>query len=426
MELAMLLLSALILLLLRIPIGISLFIAMLLTVAVTRTSTLIYLCQQMYTGLESLPLVAVPCFMLAGAIMETGGLSKRLIDVAVKLTAHTTGGLGTVTILACLFFGAISGSAPATAAAIGGIMIPFMVREGYERSYAGGLAGVSGALGIIIPPSIPLVLYGISTSTSIGDLFLAGFMPGLLVACFLMITQNIVSKRKGYAKKMPKPPLKEILRAVWDAKWALLMPIIILGGIYGGIFTPTEAAVIGIVYSVIIGLFVYKELKIKALYGIFDKTASMLGGFMLTYAPAAALGGFFVMLGLPATISGALLSLTTNIYIILLILNVFLLLMGMILDCVSCIIVFAPVLYAVLVPMGIDPVHLGLVITLNLAVGFVTPPVCMNLFVVTSMTGDSIETIAKKALPFIVAMIAVVLIITFVPGISLFLPQLFK
>ncbi len=425
MELILLFIVAIIMLLLGVPIGISLFLAMLAVVLTYDTSTLAFLAQSMYTGLESLPLVAVPCFMLAGAIMETGGLSKRLINVATKLTAHTTGGLGTVTIIACLFFGAISGSAPATAAAIGGIMIPFMMREGYDRSYAAGLTSVSGALGIVVPPSIPLVIYGISTTTSIGDLFLAGFGPAIVIAALLILTQNFMSTRKGYAKKMPKPATREIFLAVWDAKWALLMPVIILGGIYGGIFTPTEAAVVSIVYGIIIGLFVYRELKWKELFGMFERNASFVGGFMLTYAPAAALGGFLVMLGLPEIIRHALLSTTTNMYVILILLNIFLLMLGMILDAVSSLVVFAPIIYAVMVPLGIDPIHLGLIIVVNLAVGFVTPPVCMNLFVISTQTGIPIDKIVAKATPFILAMMAAVLLITFVPEISLGLLRLF-
>jgi C4-dicarboxylate transporter DctM subunit len=425
MELLLLIAVALALLLLRIPIGIALFLSMLVVILKYHTTTLLFLCQQMYTGLESIPLVAVPCFMLAGAFMEGGGLSRRLIDVATKLTGHTTGGLGTVTILACLFFGAISGSAPATAAAIGAIMIPFMVKQGYDRAYAGGLNGVAGALGIIVPPSIPMVLYGVSTSTNIGSLFIAGFIPAILIAVFLMITHNITSRRSGYVNKLPKASLREVWKSVWEAKWALLMPIIILGGIYGGFFTPTEAAVVAVVYGIIIGLFVYKELRLRDIFGIFERTASRVGGFMLTFAPAAALGVMFVFLGLPDIITNALLSVTTNIFVILIILNVFLLLMGMLLDCVSCIIVFAPVLYAVLVNnMGLDPVHLGIIIVVNLAVGFVTPPVCMNFFVISTMTGDSIMRVARKAMPLIIAAIAAVLIITFIPGLSLGLLEL--
>lgn len=424
MELLVLFLVAAIMLLIGVPIGISLFLAMLVVVVGFDISSMTYLAQAMYTGLESLPLVAVPCFMLAGAIMETGGLSERIINVANKLVGHTTGGLGTVTILACLFFGAISGSAPATAAAIGAIMIPFMMKDGYDGHYAAGLSGVAGGLGIIVPPSIPLVIYAISTSTSVGDLFLAGIGPAIVVAVFLLIAHNLLAYKKGYVHKKEKAPFKDIIRAVWDAKWALIMPIIILGGIYGGIFTPTEAAVIAIVYGLIIGIFVYQELNWRDLFGMFEKNVSFVGGFMLTYAPAAALGGFLVMLGLPDIIRSALLSTTTNIYLILLILNLFLLLLGMFLDCVSSIVVFAPILYAVMVPMGIDPIHLGLIMVVNLAVGFVTPPVCMNLFVVSTQTGFSLDSIVKKALPLIIAMFLAVLVITFMPGISLGILQI--
>lgn len=425
MEIAVLLVVAFAMLLIGVPIGIALFIAMLSIVLIFDTTSFLFLSQAMYTGLESLPLVAVPCFMIAGTIMETGGLSKRLVDVAIKLTGHTTGGLGTVTILACLFFGAVSGSAPATAAAIGAIMIPYMVKEGYEIDYAGGLTSVSGALGIIMPPSIPLVIYGISTVTPIGDLFLAGIGPAILVAIILIITQNIVSIKKGYVHKIPKASAKEIAASIWDAKWALLMPVIILGGIYGGVFTPTEAAVVAIVYCIVVGLFIYKELNWRDLFSMFDKNATFVGGFMLTFAPAAALGGLFVMLGVPDLIRSALLSFTTNIYVILIILNVFLLFIGMILDCVSALVVFSPIIYAVLVPMGIDPVHLGVIMVINLAVGFITPPVCMNLFVISTMTQRPIEKIVARALPFIFAMVVAVLIVLFIPDISVGLVKLF-
>ena len=425
MELIVLFLAAALMLLIGVPIGISLFLAMLIVVVGFDISSMTYLAQAMYTGLESLPLVAVPCFMLAGAIMQSGGLSERIINVANKLVGHTTGGLGTVTIIACLFFGAISGSAPATAAAMGAIMIPYMIKDGYDGYYAAGLTGVSGGLGIIVPPSIPLVIYAISTSTSVGDLFLAGIGPAAVVALFLLLAHNFLAHKKGYVHKKEKAPIKEILVATWDAKWALIMPIIILGGIYGGIFTPTEAAVIAIVYGIVIGLFVYRELKFKDLFGMFESNVTFVGGFMLTYAPAAALGGFLIMLGLPDILKGALLSITTNIYIILLILNIFLLLLGMFLDCVSSIVVFAPILYAIMVPMGIDPVHLGLIIVVNLAVGFVTPPVCMNLFVVCTQTGFPLDKIVGKALPLIVAMFLAVLVITFVPGISLGILNIF-
>lgn len=411
-------------LLLGVPIGISISLGLISSSLLFDVTTLKFIAQSMYTGLDSLPLIAVPCFMLAGSIMEAGGLSKRLVNVAEKFVGHSTGGFCSVTVIACLFFGAISGSAPATVAAIGTIMIPYMLREGYDHEFAAGLVSVAGGLGIIVPPSIPFVIYGISTSTNIGALFIGGFGPAILIAFFLIGVAKFISYKKGYKGSAKKPTGKEILAAVNEAKWALIMPIIILGGIYGGIFTPTEAAVVAIIYGIFTGFIIYKELRLKDLVQILDKNTSFVGGVMLSFAPAAALGAVLTMLGVPNMLREFLLSITDNIYIIMLIVNVFLLFAGMILDTISAIVVFAPILYAILVPMGIDPVHLGVVIVVNLAIGFVTPPVAMNLFVASSMTGLPIEGIVKKAAPFIISMIIALLFITFIPEISLALGRL--
>lgn len=425
MALATLACVTIIMLLLGVPIGISISLGLISSSLLFDVTTLKFIAQSMYTGLDSLPLIAVPCFMLAGSIMEAGGLSKRLVNVAEKFVGHSIGGYCSVTVIACLFFGAISGSAPATVAAIGTIMIPYMLKQGYDHEFSAGLVSVAGGLGIIVPPSIPFVIYGISTQTNIGDLFLGGFGPAVLIAIFLIVVAKFISYKKGYRGSDKKPTGKEILAALNDAKWALIMPVIILGGIYGGVFTPTEAAVVAIVYGIITGFFVYKELKLKDMIQILDKNTSFVGGVMLSFAPAAALGAVLTMLGVPNMLREFLLSITDNIYIILLIVNIFLLFAGMILDTISAIVVFAPIIYAILIPMGIDPVHLGVIIVVNLAIGFVTPPVAMNLFVASSMTGIPIEGIVKKAAPFIMAMIVALLIITFIPEISLTLGQFF-
>ncbi len=409
---------AVLFLVIGVPIGICFAIGMISVAFLFDVTSLKFIAQSMYSGLDSLPLLAVPCFILAGAIMEKGGLSRRLINAANKFSGGTTGGLGTVVILACLFFGAISGSAPATVAAIGTIMIPHMQKAGYDRTWSTGLVAVSGSLGVIVPPSIPLVVYGCATNTSIGDLFLAGVVPAIVEAGVLIVIAKIVSWKKGYKGSGEKSSVKEILAALWEAKWALIMPVIILGGIYGGIFTPTEAAVVAIVYGIIIGMFVHKELKWKDLLKIFNENASFIGGIMLTFAPAAALGGVLAMLGIPGMISDLLLSVTDNLIVILLIINVFLLLAGMVLDTMSAIIVFAPILLAVLQPLGIDPIHLGIMMTVNLEVGFVTPPVALNLFVASGMTGIPMDKIVSKALPFIIGLLITLLVITFVPGLS--------
>jgi C4-dicarboxylate transporter DctM subunit len=412
------------LLFIGVPVGISLGLGMMAVALGFHTTNLTFLAQSMYSGFESLPLTAIPCFMLAGAVMETGGLSKRLVNVADKMLGNTTGGLGTVTVVACLFFGAISGSGPATVAAIGGIMIPYMVKAGYDKTYATGLAAVAGGLGVIMPPSIPMVVYGVATNTSIGDLFLAGIVPAFIVAAFLIVPNVFLSKKAGYKGNGIKFSWKELFKATWDAKWALLMPLIILGGIYGGIFTPTEAAVIATFYGIIVGIFVYKELSWKALWKMLVNNTSFVGGIMLTFAPAAAMGAVLSLLQVPQGITAFLFGISSNKIVVLLIVNVFLIFVGMVMDTTSANIIFSPILLMALKPYGINPVHFGLIMTINLAIGFVTPPVAGNLFVASGMTGIPLDKIVRKAFPFIVAMFLALMIITYVPDTSIGLLKL--
>jgi C4-dicarboxylate transporter DctM subunit len=301
-----------------------------------------------------------------------------------------------------------------------------MIERGYDKVYATGLIAVAGGLGVIVPPSIPMVIYGVATSTSIGSLFLAGFFPAIVVALSLGIVNYFISKKRGYKGTGEKFNLKGFLSACWEAKWALLMPVIILGGIYGGVFTPTEAAVISVAYGIVIGLFVYKELKFIDLYRIVDNNTSFVGGVMMTFAPAAALGSIFAMLQVPAAVSSALMTISTNKNIILLIINIFLVFVGMIVDTTSANIILSPLLLAILKPMGVDPIHLGIIMTLNLCIGFVTPPVAVNLFVASGMTKISVERIAKVAIPFIVALFAALMLVTYIPDISLGLLKIMK
>lgn len=422
MEILVLVVVAFLMLAVGVPIGIALCCGLLALSFTFGTIDVSFISQAMYTGQESLPILAVPCFMLAGDIMQRGGLTDRLVNIAKKMTGHMAGGLGNVTIVASLFFGAISGSAPATTSAIGGNMIPAMVDEGhYDKAYGTGLAAVAGALGIIIPPSIPFVVFASVTSASVGDLFLAGIIPGVLVAAALIFTHTMQAKRRGYVDKKPRASLIEVLKAVWDGKWAVLMPVIILGGIYAGVFTPTEASVVAVVYGVVIGIFVYKNLTWKELWGIFMKTATSVGGFMLAYAPAACLGSTLILLGTTGKISRLLSGLTNNIYVILFIVVIFLMIAGMFLDTTSNLVVFGPILYSILSPMGVNVIHLGVIMIVCLAVGFVTPPVCMNVFVASNMTGLPMEKIVKPVVPQIVALFIVCLLLAFVPGFSLLL-----
>jgi C4-dicarboxylate transporter DctM subunit len=407
------------LLVIGVPVGIAFGLGMVAVALCFKITNMTFLAQSMYSGFESLPLTAIPCFMLAGAVMETGGLSKRLVNVADKLVGGFTGGLGTATVIACMFFGAISGSGPATVAAIGGIMIPNMEKIGYDKTYATGLSAVAGGLGIIVPPSIPLVIYGVATNTSIGDLFLAGIGPAFVVGFILMAINWFLAKRNGYHGNGKKFQVSELSKAIWEAKWALIMPIIILGGIYGGIFTPTEAAVVAIVYGVIVGIYGYKEMTWKDVAKIFDKNTSFVGGIMLTFAPAAALGAVLALLQIPQGITAALFSLSSNKYVILFVINVFLVFVGMVVDTTSANIIFSPILLTALKQYGIDPIHFGLLMTINLAIGFVTPPVAGNLFVASGMTGISMEKLAKKAMPFIVGMFVALTVVTYFPITSL-------
>jgi C4-dicarboxylate transporter DctM subunit len=422
---AVLFFVAAILLAIGVPVGISLGLSMMAIALSFGTTNIGFLAQAMYSGFESMPLTAIPCFMLAGAVMETGGLSKRLVNVATKMVGSTTGGLGTVTVIACLFFGAISGSGPATVAAIGGIMIPFMVKAGYDRTYATGLSAVAGGLGVIMPPSIPLVIYGVATTTSIGDLFLAGIGPAFIVAIILSSMNIYLSKKSGYFGNGEKFSLRILGASIWEAKWALLMPGIILGGIYGGIFTPTEAAVIAIFYGVFVGIYVYKELTWKGCLDMLIKNTSFVGGIMLTFAPAAALGAVLALLGVPTGLTDFLLGLSSNKVVVLLIVNIFLIFVGMVVDTTAANIIFSPILLAALRPYGVDPVHFGLIMTINLAIGFVTPPVAANLFVASGMTGIPMDKVVKKALPFIVVMFIALLIVTYIPLTSIGILRLF-
>ena len=421
MEIAVLLIVLAVLLVLGVPVGISIAMGLVSVVFLFDTTTLAFLGQNLYSGLNSITLTAIPCFMLAGAIMEGGGLSKRLVEAANALVGNTYGGLGSVTIVSCLFFGAISGSGPATVAAIGSIMIPYMVQNGYDRTYATALVAVAGGLGVIMPPSIPLIIYGSATNTSVGDLFLAGIGPAFLVAALLLVANNIMARKLGYAGNGIPFSMKRFLKAVWDGKWALIMPVIILGSIYGGVCTPTEAAVIAVMYGLLVGIFVYKEITFKKIVDLLSYNSSFVGGFMLTFAPAAALGGVLAMLQVPSGLQSAMLSVSSNKAVLLFIMTLMFIVIGMFVDTSAANLIFSPIMYAVMVPLGVNPVHLGLLITINLAIGFVTPPMAGNLFVASGMTKIPMEKIVSKAWPFIIACFISLLMVTYIPQISLFL-----
>ncbi|TWT01839.1 TRAP transporter large permease [Planomicrobium sp. CPCC 101079] len=416
-------------LLIGVPIAIALGVSALAAIYFGTTLPLGIITQKAFTSLDSFPLLAIPFFMLAGILMGKGGVSKRLLDLAAAMVGWMTGGLSMVTILACMFFAAISGSGPATVAAIGGFMIPAMVARKYSGGFASAVAASAGSIGVIIPPSIPFVLYGVIGSVSVGSMFLAGILPGLLIGVALMLTSYMISRKRGYR---PDPAdgtkfvFKDVAKAFWDAKWALLIPVIILGGIYGGVFSPTEAAVVAVVYAIIIGKFVYKELSWQGLFECFRQAVVINATTMIIIGLSVSFAYFMTIQQIPGEISSYLTALSTNPFVILLAINLLLLVVGMFIDTISALVVLTPILLPIVVAVGVDPVHFGVILVANLAIGFITPPLGVNLFVASSVGGVQFERIAVAVLPFLFAMIICLLVITYVPGLSLWLPNLYE
>ena len=397
-----------------VPIGICLIFPCFLMLLVNPVTSASFLAQSFYTGVASSSMIALPFFMICGNIMDKGGISKRLVNAANNCIGGITGSLGMVTILACMFFGAVSGSAVATVAAIGAIMLPEMVRNGYDKYYATGMCAVAGGLGIIVPPSYPMVVYGITNNESIGDLFIAGLAPAVLVGALLMFVNYLYCKKHGI-KGNNKFHLKTALKGFWDAKWALLMPVIILGGIYSGIMTATESAVVATMYGIIIGRFVYKEVTFRQLWDEFRSTATFSGGMMWTVAPATAIGLIFAYLGVNKAIAAFFLGISSNMYIVMFLIVCILFIIGMFMQTTPAIVIFSPVLLGVAEAVGVNSLQFGQVMNLALAVGFCTPPVCANVFVAQSMTGMPMDKIVKPAIPFIAVLILALLAVAFFP-----------
>lgn len=416
-------LSFIILLLLSVPIAFALGISSLLTLLVTERIPLNFLAQGMFTTVDSYALMAVPLFVFSGMIMEYGGLSRRLIDVAKAFVAHFTGGLAAVSLLAAATFAMLSGSGPATVAAIGGIMIPAMIREKYGAPFSAGLMATAGGVGIVIPPSIPLIIYGITTNTSIGDLFQAGLVPGFIIVTILWVVAYLTSRKRGHRAMSAKASWRERGSALNRAKWTLLMPVVVLGGIYGGVFTPTEAAGVAVAYSAVLAIF-YREVNIAMLPAMLKQTILISGIILIIIATASTYGRILTLEHVPTKISTFLNSLLVPSWVILLIIVVLLLFVGMFMETLAGIILLAPILVPVVTQMGMDPVHFGIVMIMASMIGFATPPVGDNLNVASAISGLSIERVSLGALPFVIAMIGLLLFVTFVPQISLGLPNL--
>lgn len=384
----------------------------------------LYIVQQLVTSADSFPLMAIPLFILAGELMGAGGVSKRLLNVCNVFLGRFTGGLATVTVVLCMFFAAVSGSGPATVAAIGSMVIPTMLQKGYSKSFTLALIATAGSIGVIIPPSIPMVVYGVSTSTSISSMFMAGFLPGLMIGGSLILVSYIYCKKHGWKGDDYKYSAKEKLAAIWDAKWALINPVIILGGIYAGIFTPTEAAAVAAVYAFICGVFIYKELDIKQLFGTLGNACNTTGTTMVIIGCATAFTKILTIEKIPDAITNGILNFSDNMIVILLLINLLLLVVGCFMDTTPAMMVLSPILLPIALQFGIDPIHFGLIMVVNLAIGFITPPLGINLFVAARVGSSKLETVCSGIIKFIIVMLVDLMLITFIPEISMTLPKL--
>lgn len=414
------------LLLFSLPIGICLGLAtMVVMVFVDGTPPMVLLARSVVTGADSFPLIAVPLFILAGDLMQHGGMSRRIVGFANALIGHIRGGLAYVNVLACVFFAAISGSSPATVAAIGSNMIPEMEKVGYTRHFSGALTASSGMIGVMIPPSIPFIIYGVTAEVSIGKLFLAGVVPGILFALMFMLVARILLRND---KSVQESTMTFSGSGVWESFrssiWALLVPGIILGGIYSGIFTPTEAGAVAVVYAVIIGIFVYRDITFTDLPSILALSAKTSGTILVLVIMATAFGRLITLARIPVELAALITSLSDNPVIILLLINLLLLFIGMFMETISSIIIMTPILLPVATAIGVDPIVFGVILTVNLAIGFCTPPLGVNLFVASSISKVSIEQLSKAILPFFVGMLVLLMLVTYVPAISLALPSL--
>jgi tripartite ATP-independent transporter DctM subunit len=394
-----------------------------LGLAIFESGKLVLAPKEMFAAIDKFPLAAVPFFILAGNLMETGGISRRLVEFAKSLVGGVQGGLPMSCVLTCMIFAAVSGSSVATTFAIGAILVPALIRHGYSREYAAALQATSAELGVIIPPSIPLILFGVSAEVSIGELFIAGFGPGLLIGAALMLFVHLWCRFKGLGKNDGDGRMS-VGAATVSASWALLMPVIILGGIYGGVFTPTEAAVVAVFYALSVGLFVHRELQLRDLVAVLRKSLISSAVIMFIIANAGLFAFIITRAGVPEAIGGWLTEILKSPAWFLLGVNAALFVIGMFIETSAAIIVLAPILVPVARHFGIDPVHFGMVMVVNLALGMITPPFGVNLFAACTVARISLDRIVRPLLPFVLVIIGCLMVITYVPSISLALRDL--
>ncbi len=408
-----------------VPIAVSLGLTCIFSVLVTGAFGVEVLIQKTFNAGNSFALMAIPFFILAGNIMAVGGVSRRLVNLAGAMFGRLNGGLALVATLASTFFGAVSGSAPATTAAIGGVMVGPMVEKGYDKNFAGAVVAASGTIGLIIPPSLTMVLYGVSTGVSIGELFIAGVIPGLIICVVLMVVEYIISVRRGY-KGDEAASFKTISTHFRQAIYALFMPVIILGGIYAGIFTPTESAAVAVVYGLLVGVYIHKELKWKDVPDLILKSAKSTALVMYLMVTAEVLTYVLVSEQIPQTIAASILNISTNAIVVQLIMIFILLVVGTFLNNSAAMVLLAPIFYPIIMSLGVDPLFFGIIMVISLAIGHNTPPVGLCLFIACDIGNLKLEHLVKEIMPLVAALIVTVVVLSFFPDVILFLPRLMR
>lgn len=417
--------SFFLLLIIGVPIGVALGTASLLAIAYIPFLDFDLYALGLVSGIDSFTLIAVVLFTLAGSLMASGGISRRLIAVADRAFGRSPGDLGTVTIMACLFFAAISGTGSATVAAIGLAMIPALVKRGYDRAYAGAMVASAGGLGVMIPPSVVMIVYAVSAGVSVTALFMAGIVPGIVIALTLIAYNIIMRRRMKERGEDVEVEQGSVWAALNEAKLALAMPVVVLGGIYSGIVTPTESSAVAVVYALVVSCFVYRELPLSALPRMMLDAALLVSAVLIIIGASVAFGRIIALERIPSDLAEFVLSLTDSWAIVLLAAIVLLLIVGTFLETLAAIVILTPVLLPIMTQLGVDPVHFGIVMIVALAIGFVTPPLGANLFMAAQVGQVPYDKIARRIFPWVGAMIVALLIIAFVPGLSLGLPRIF-
>lgn len=415
-------------LMIAIPISISLGIVSILPGILDSSFTVSakYIVRSMFGGLDSFPLLAVPMFIFSGILMARGGISKRLFNVFSYFLGKFTAGIPCAVIVTCLFYGAISGSAPATVAAVGSMTIPFLCELGYDKKFATAIVAVAGGLGVIIPPSIPFIMYGTTTGESVSDLFMAGIIPGVIIAALLMIYSIVYCKKYGEDREKINKVTGELrknglFKLLKESFFALLSPIIILGCIYSGVASPTEAAVISVFYALILSVFIYKSIEIKEIFDVCVETIRTFAPILFILATSVAFSRVLTLMQVPQIVSEWILTNFSNKITILLVINLVLLAVGMVMDTTPAILILTPILLPIVTAIGVNPIQFGVIMIVNLAIGFITPPIGINLFVASSLTDVPVIDIAKKSIPMIICFLIALLLFTFIPSISLML-----